>query len=494
MGTCEVYHSFASEPDINIDHNVSNFPATESSVCHLVISEPELTELPLPTYVCDLCGIKVKTKANLRAHQIKTHKIMKNAKDIAFYSKQRYNVSHIYHCPVTACKHNIALGGGFSTYWRLKQVNSSEPIINPSDGPVVFKPSLRNFPSFYTMSDTSLFSEASTQTEEAYTPMIVSQSYSQTHAFQTHELVSVNTCTDEDDISFFIGGLFCNASVEANFLQPNTINDNSEVKEEGNLLNETKQVTLGSIKERQSSLLGNPIENSVQMSDYTSLTGCLNSGVDQEIQARLLPLRENAAMQTDVVEKFNAEVATHCPHVDRSTYFTPSRMLETPPPPMLQSTVSLGTHLSTACQTFHGLLNDAKISEKQPSQTFNVNTTIDSSTHTSANLLNYSSYDLPTSTDSILRCSSSSIKTSAQNSTIPTSCNNSQYDSLNSIVTTTQHYWLPSMDFTHNETQTIDEDIELWLNSVETQTNLALFDPSFFSDICVGVDDNFFHS
>ncbi|KAK4475982.1 hypothetical protein MN116_001218 [Schistosoma mekongi] len=657
MGTCEVYHSFPSEPDSNINHKVSNFPATESGVYHVVISESELTELPLPTYVCDLCGLKVKTKANLRAHQIKTHKIMKNAKDIAFYSKQRYNVSHIYHCPVTACKHNIGLGGGFSTYWRLKQhyqhvhmqksyqcdkckhffptpsyhayhqklcgatyscsvcfrsysskkhllqhcrrsghseafplnplskaenpsstsfskcasipgsnvtcdsipvsatytpivlplfilpvpvpnvngvnventnsnvfdrfnmnflytsalsalrtlsaqiypnpnvqFNPSEPVMNPSGGPVVFKQSLRNFPSFYTVSDTSLFSEASTQTEEMYTPVIVSQSYSHTHAFQTHELVSVNACTDGDDISLFIGGLFCNASVEANFPQPNTINGNNEVKQEGYLLNETKQVTLGSIKERQSSLLGNLIENSVQMSDYTSLTGCLNSGVDQEIQARLLPLRENTAMQTDVVEKFNAEVATNCLHVDRSTYFTPSRMLETPPPPTLQSTVSLGTHLSTACQTFHRSLNGATILERQSSQTLNMNTTIDSSTHTSANLLNYSGYDLPSSTNQMLRCSSSSIKTSAQNSTVATSCNNPQYGSLNSIVTTTQHDWLPGMDFTHNETQTIDEDIELWLNSVETQTNLALFDPSFFSDICVGVDDDFSQS
>ncbi|CAH8653767.1 unnamed protein product [Heterobilharzia americana] len=121
MGAYEVYHSFPSEPDDHTAHNGDNFPASESNVLHVVISESELAELPLPVYVCELCGVKVKTKANLRAHQIKTHKIMKNAKDIAFYSKQRYNVNHIYHCPVATCKHNIGLGGGFSTYWRLKQ-------------------------------------------------------------------------------------------------------------------------------------------------------------------------------------------------------------------------------------------------------------------------------------------------------------------------------------------------------------------------------------
>lgn len=76
MGTCEVYRSFPSESKDN-DQKVNNFPIRESSVLHVVISESELTELPLPTYVCELCGIKVKTKANLRAHQIKTHKIMK---------------------------------------------------------------------------------------------------------------------------------------------------------------------------------------------------------------------------------------------------------------------------------------------------------------------------------------------------------------------------------------------------------------------------------
>ncbi|CAH8618787.1 unnamed protein product [Schistosoma mattheei] len=656
MGTCEVYRSFPSESKDN-DQKVNNFPIRESSVLHVVISESELTELPLPTYVCELCGIKVKTKANLRAHQIKTHKIMKNAKDVAFYSKQRYNVSYIYHCPVATCKHNIGLGGGFSTYWRLKQhyqhvhmqksyqcnkckhffptpsyhayhqklcgatyscsvcfrsysskkhllqhyrrsghsntlslnsipkventpnrspskntsipssyvarnpippsgscgplvlpllilpvtvpnvsdvnvenlnsnvlgclnmnflytsalsalrtlstqifpnpnvqVNLSESAINSSDTSVVLKPDLGNFCNLYAVPVSNSSLEASTQTEQLYTPITVSQPCS--HTLQTHELVSVNTCTDEDDISSFIGGLFCNAAVEANLPHSSTVYDNYEVRQERKLSYETKQITLGPLNEHHPCSSLKPTKNSVQSSDYISLTGCSNNGVDQEIQARLLPLRENAAMQTDVMENLNAEIATHYPHSDHSTYFTPSRMLETPPPPMLQSTVSLGTHLSTACQTLHRLLNEAKISDNQSPlmEILNMDTTTDSGTRACVNVINYSGYDLPGSTDPMLQCSSTSIKNSVQTNTVPTSCDNSQYCNLNTVETTTQHDWSANVDFTHNQTQTIDEDIELWLNSVETQTNLALFDPSFFSDICVGVDDDFLQS
>ncbi|CAH8584911.1 unnamed protein product [Schistosoma turkestanicum] len=657
MRTCEVYRPFPSESEDNIDRKVNNFPVTKSSVLHVVISESELTELPLPTCVCELCGIKVKTKANLRAHQIKTHKIMKDAKDVAFFSKQRYDVSYIYHCPVATCKHNINLGGGFSTHWRLKQhyqhvhmqksyqcsnckhffptpsyhayhqklcgathscsvcfksysskkhllqhyrrsghcrnltpnstpevennpskpptrhtsisssdvtcdpitfngsrnpvilpllivpipvpnvngmnvenlntsvvgclnmnlirtsalsalrtlstqispnpnvqVNLSESVINSSDTLVVLKPNLENLCSTDSVPESNLSLEASTQTEQSYTPITVSQPCSNT--LQTHELVSVNTCTDEDDISSFIGGLFCNAEVEANFSQSSTVDDNYDIKEE-KMLSGGKLITLDSLNKHHSCSSVKSAENSIQVNEYTSLTGCLNSGVDQEIQAMLLPLRENAAMQTDVVEKLNAEVATHYPHVDRSTYFTPSRMLETPPPPMLQSTVSLGTHLSTACQTLHRFLDEAKVSDGQPPliETLNMDTTSDTGTQGCANVPNYPGYDSPSSTDPVLQClpSSTSIDSSVQTNTVPTSCDNSQYCNLNTVETTT-HDWSASVDFTHNETQTIDEDIELWLNSVETQTNIALFDPSFFSDICVGVDNNFFQS
>nr|CAH8869724.1 unnamed protein product [Trichobilharzia regenti] len=663
MGACEVYRPLPSESDDSCVHRANSFSASESDVLHVVVSESELTELPLPTYVCELCGIRVKTKANLRAHQIKTHKIMKNAKDIAFYSKQRYTVSHIYHCPVATCKHNISLGGGFSTYWRLKQhyqhvhmqksyqcekckhffptpsyhayhqklcgatyscsvcfrsysskkhllqhcrrsghpntslpnsftktkvaasvpptkcapvagsatscnsvpvttcapvlfpiiilpvpvpntnglhagnmdynimnysnmnsflytsalsalrtlsaevypntnmqVGSPESLVNPSGTSVVLKPNLKNFCNLYTVAYAKApSSEASTQTDEAYTSMAVSHQFS--HSAQPHELISVNTCTDEDDISSFIGGLFCNASVEANFPQHHTVEGSYEAKPEDNLSAPDEQFPhLDSLNKHQPNMLENSIENSVQTVSYIPLAGCLRSGVDQEIQAKLVPPRENASMQTDLVEKLSVEAATDGHHVDRSTYFSLNRMLETPPPPvsMPQSTVSLGTHLSTACQTLHRLLEEQENLDRQPSiiEALNMETSVASDACTGANLLNYE-YDLSSGTDQVLRCKSSSSpsdKMFATTSTMPVLPDNQQFCYLNSIDTTTQHDWSVGVDFTHNQTQTIDEDIELWLNSVETQTNLASFDPSFFSDICVGVDDDFFQS
>lgn len=50
--------------------------------------------------------------------------------------------------------------------------------------------------------------------------------------------------------------------------------------------------------------------------------------------------------------------------------------------------------------------------------------------------------------------------------------------------------WSPILDFLNSETQTMDENIDLWLNCVETQTNLTPFNPVVFSDMCVGVDDD----
>ncbi|KAF6780327.1 ATM interactor [Paragonimus kellicotti] len=88
---------------------------------HIVIAEDELLEIPLPTYCCEFCGLTVKTRANLRAHHIKTHKILKNDADLAFFTKQKNQVTYVYHCPIVPCKHNIGFGAGFSTSSRLKQ-------------------------------------------------------------------------------------------------------------------------------------------------------------------------------------------------------------------------------------------------------------------------------------------------------------------------------------------------------------------------------------
>lgn len=88
---------------------------------HIVVAEEELLELPLPAYICEFCGLSVKTRANLRAHHVKTHRILKSDSDVAFYTKQRCQITYVYHCPVVPCKHNIGCGAGFSTSSRLKQ-------------------------------------------------------------------------------------------------------------------------------------------------------------------------------------------------------------------------------------------------------------------------------------------------------------------------------------------------------------------------------------
>ncbi|KAG5444019.1 ATM interactor [Clonorchis sinensis] len=94
---------------------------TSQPIQHIVIPEAELLELPLPTYCCELCGLTVKTKANLRAHHVKTHRILKNEADVAFFTKQKNHVTYVYHCPIVPCKHNVGFDAGFSTCSRLKQ-------------------------------------------------------------------------------------------------------------------------------------------------------------------------------------------------------------------------------------------------------------------------------------------------------------------------------------------------------------------------------------
>lgn len=97
--------------------------STDDGACekHIVVAEEELLELPLPTYSCEFCGLNVKTRANLRAHHVKTHRILKSDSDVAFYTKQRCQFTYVYHCPVVPCRHNIGGGAGFSTSSRLKQ-------------------------------------------------------------------------------------------------------------------------------------------------------------------------------------------------------------------------------------------------------------------------------------------------------------------------------------------------------------------------------------
>ncbi len=46
---------------------------SSNKIRHITPLEEDLEALPSASYSCDLCGIKVKTQSNLRAHYIKTH-------------------------------------------------------------------------------------------------------------------------------------------------------------------------------------------------------------------------------------------------------------------------------------------------------------------------------------------------------------------------------------------------------------------------------------
>lgn len=58
-------------------HSREEFGNYDLSIKRIVVSEEDLNELPEVLCECDICGVRVKTRANLRAHQVKTHKIIK---------------------------------------------------------------------------------------------------------------------------------------------------------------------------------------------------------------------------------------------------------------------------------------------------------------------------------------------------------------------------------------------------------------------------------
>ncbi|EUB64118.1 ATM interactor [Echinococcus granulosus] len=94
---------------------------TNSKVRHITPPKEELQSLPSSFYNCDICGLQVKTQSNLRAHFIKTHGLVNDAKDIAFLLRKKTDISDVFHCPAPACKYTKSSGVGFSKFWHLKQ-------------------------------------------------------------------------------------------------------------------------------------------------------------------------------------------------------------------------------------------------------------------------------------------------------------------------------------------------------------------------------------
>lgn len=58
--------------------SVNDMPTNSSAfnVEHITPTEEELRTVPQRSYKCDICGLQVKTLANLRIHRVKTHRIV----------------------------------------------------------------------------------------------------------------------------------------------------------------------------------------------------------------------------------------------------------------------------------------------------------------------------------------------------------------------------------------------------------------------------------
>ncbi|KAL5962497.1 ATM interactor, partial [Taenia solium] len=95
--------------------------STNSRIRHITPPKEELQALPSAFYNCDICGLRVKTQSNLRAHFIKTHGLVNDAKDIAFLLRKKTDIYDVFHCPAPACKYTKSSGVGFSKFWHLKQ-------------------------------------------------------------------------------------------------------------------------------------------------------------------------------------------------------------------------------------------------------------------------------------------------------------------------------------------------------------------------------------
>ncbi|KAA3674985.1 uncharacterized protein DEA37_0011093 [Paragonimus westermani] len=592
---------------------------------HIVIAEDELLEIPLPTYCCEFCGLTVKTRANLRAHHVKTHKILKNDADLAFFTKQKNQVTYVYHCPIVPCKHNIGFGAGFSTSSRLKQVRlctwtafqlpafscialpecphaeiiqmrtmrsysfkkhldqhfrrSGHRPVNrsvrrskhdekrSSDGraPLVsIVPSLTHrMPTLYASPDVNNavppstllpsvtqptlmvpilvlpvtmdvsckheqfrgfkvepsaatyghfsptvplnllqaltgtppeqrnYNLASDQSGGAVmrlefasqyggaTSMAECSTQTETNSFAqdtvdiTGGSVSVNTGTDEDDISAFIGSLFCDASVETNFPCPTLVSDFTDTGLDALGMEEARDRTMLASLPLDTDTLYEPFGNacsgslseSMNVDTMCSAADIFSLGLmDEGVQTSLLNSFEHVALQTDVIVKTNVAAATHDTPAHWNSSCGGQRVLDTPPPP--PATDSLLRTDCGAFQTLYQIQND----ELGPVQ----------------NVIPHLS---PISTILSPRQSqppgndSGACRIGTPNETfLPTS------HSVGLQSATWPHV-SPSSSM---QTQTLGNHWDAWLNSVHTQTSSSPFDLPSFADMCVGVDEEAF--
>ncbi|CAL8089958.1 unnamed protein product [Calicophoron daubneyi] len=592
---------------------------------HIVISEVELNKIPLSTYDCDICGLTVKTLANLRAHQIKTHKILKSESDVAFYRKQKKRVDYVYHCPCIPCKHNIGLGGGFSSSSRLKQnvhmlkcykctkcghdfstpsshayherlcgiihtcptclrtysyrkhlnqhfrrtghqpvigarsrkVKISEkssplcssasvqvksqpvgvsakvvcpttPSVAVSQSPTLFwlpvlvlpaplstcstysscphpegdgmcsdhqveilegvnkaeESSPAQLSSPVTDSDVKIQTIPSSPTEgwiplqtqpiencdftsQACGTSPLVETYTQTEGRSFASIVagtevltravSVNTCTDEDDISTLIGSLLCDASVETSFLIPQSVNEFTDTGLD-TMPSSTNSPIPPDVSFDGTGGRSPPGFIEPSFSPNYDAVGSSELGLkDEEIQAKAE--LENAAMQTEAIAKMHAAASTF--DVFGNRLGSSDRPLETPPPPTMKPSPVV-IRMPGANDSFYG-------APREDQQTQNDRLE-------DCPLGFYSAPDDLSAERTVARIDRTEFA-------------DQPLTSFHSIGLQSS-LWSPDPPCCSTmETQTLEEDIESWLSSVHTQTSTSISELSSFINACGGADD-----
>ncbi|VDP89037.1 unnamed protein product [Echinostoma caproni] len=619
-------------------------------VKHVVISASELNELPLSSYKCDLCGLKVKTKANLRAHHIKTHHILKSDSDVAFYSKKKNTITYVYHCPIASCKHNIECDGGFASFSRLKQVllcsfgrrvmsfskhfqivhmsksyacdrceqrfatpsaqayhvklcgktyscslcsktytvrkhlmqhfrrtghhrvtdnqcgrvqtgkrsaclqglnflNPSAPVLGHVEPdfrnevaptplqppPATFIPVLilpipvpamtdwnnfslgaRSMASADPFVSPVLFSDAKIQSvpdasepESApsltqYPVEVVPQAYIdpslEERSTQTVRVdaavdatvsgsyntsVSVNIGTDEDDISAFLGSLFCDASVETKFPATQLVHEYTDTALDANeILDSIDRIS----QYADAAFDTNDLPCNQTKSDYpdTEPTQLL-TGTTEKFSGQIITLTHEGSQSVGLLTSFDKDQESSCDHrvtrpiptVTHDTryeaeqnYFTPIRPLETPPPLRTQNPSQLLTIYQSTPDGIQPVDSPMPIPCRMSAER---NAPVDRVNH------GISEIGCQYSRPPIMQSDACE-------------CTEDHLPSFQSIGLQS-NLWSPTGPVCASmETQTMDADLESWLNSVHTQTSASPFDIHAFTDMSVGVNEDYLTS
>ncbi|KAA0190159.1 hypothetical protein FBUS_01066 [Fasciolopsis buskii] len=322
----------------------------------------------------------------------------------------------------------------------------------------------------------SQLSERSTQTSRTGTVVdasVATQSYSTS--------VSVNIGTDEDDISVFLGSLFCDASVETTFPSVQLVHEYTDTALDTDaVLDRISPMNQHAIAAFDTNdLLCGPAKRGC---DGPPLP-CILTAEDEKFADRVIALRHEGTKVNQLLTPFSkdetsnrncnisaASSLTHSIGSPQVMQLLPSpRPLETPPPMRSQSSLQL---LSVYDEPESSVMHhQVSLSPENPCLTPSI------------------SHDSEFRGMTEIGCqypNASVFRSDFSNCTTPELMPSFQSIGLQSNL------WSPNAPvYTSMETQTMDADLESWLNSVHTQTAASPFDIHAFTDMGVGVSEDF---